>query len=180
MPPSDSRRLVVDADVASAAGGESSEHPVAAACRDFLKCALVVCHRLVLSPELLGEWKGHRSNFTRTWLTQMFARRKVILIEPDARQILYERIESATVDEKNISIIRKDFHLLAIAIAADRTIVSMDETVRTLLCDVCQSVREIGDIVWVNPSKATERPIDWLQYGAQPEKSRELRCASDR
>ena len=70
---------------------------------------------------------------------------------------------------------QKDFHLLQAALATDRTVISLDETVRRLFVHASQQVGEIRDIIWVNPDRtAEEQPIEWLQNGAPPEPHRQL------
>ena len=69
----------------------------------------------------------------------------------------------------------KDFHLLQAALATDRTVISLDETVRDLFKRASQQVGEIQRIIWVNPDRtAEEQPIIWLQNGAPPETHRRL------
>jgi len=40
-----SKRLVIDADVARAAGGKDAKYPKPKHCRDFLEAVRVICHR---------------------------------------------------------------------------------------------------------------------------------------
>ena len=68
----------------------------------------------------------------------------------------------------------KDFHLLQAALATDQTIISCDQTVRKLFKRASQGVGEIRHIIWVNPDRADEQPIAWLQNGAPPETHRRL------
>jgi hypothetical protein len=71
----DSKLLVIDASVAHAAGW--SDHPDSSAGRHFLRAVLDVCHQMVLTPEVAEEWRRHQSKYTRTWRTEMYARKKV-------------------------------------------------------------------------------------------------------
>ncbi len=54
-----SKRLVVDASVAGAAG--AAEHALSKTSRDFLQEVLTICHQIVMTPRILAEWKRHRS-----------------------------------------------------------------------------------------------------------------------
>ena len=66
-------------------------------------------------------------------------------------------------------------HLIEAALETDKTIISLDETVRMLYAQVSQQVGEIRDIIWVNPERTTEeQPITWLKNGALPEVHRQL------
>ena len=59
----DSKRLVIDADVAQAAGSETATHPRARHCRDFLDEVLTLSHRVVMTERINNEWKNHQSRF---------------------------------------------------------------------------------------------------------------------
>ena len=174
MPRKKSRQLVIDADVACAAGGEDAVHPTSKSCREFLRSVLEVCHRLVVTDSLVAEWNSHQSNFARTWRAQMVARKKVVLYKQRSRRRLRSRVERTAATVSDVDILRKDFHLLESAMDRDNTIVSMDETVRSLLKTACASVAEIRDVIWVNPSCDGESVIEWLERGARPERQRRL------
>ena len=53
----DSKRLVIDTDVAQASGSEEATHPRAKHCRDFLQKMLSLGHSVVMTPEISNEWK---------------------------------------------------------------------------------------------------------------------------
>jgi hypothetical protein len=69
---------------------------------------------------------------------------------------------------------RKDYHLLEAAIATDHSVVSLDETVRVLFASAAGSIVALKNVVWVNPDKAGEKSIDWLERNAKPERKRML------
>ncbi len=52
-----SKRLVIDADVAQGAGGKNATHPRAKHCRDFLNTVLSLRHRVVMTEKISNEWK---------------------------------------------------------------------------------------------------------------------------
>ncbi len=69
----------------------------------------------------------------------------------------------------------KDIHLLETALITDKTIISLDETVRKIFAKASDQVGEIRSIIWVNPEKTdTEDPIEWLKTGAPSETQRQL------
>ena len=171
----DSKRLVIDADVAQAAGSETATHPRARHCRDFLDEVLTLSHRVVMTERINNEWKNHQSRFARRWRVSMDARRKVDRIDPPEYEELRDKITDTTTDEDEIQNIEKDFHLLQAALATDQTVISLDETIRGLFRQASQSVGEIRNIIWVNPDRtAEEHPIAWLKNGAPPETYRRL------
>ena len=171
----DSKRLVIDADVARAAGSEIATHPRAEHCRDFLNAVLSLSHRIVMTEQINNEWKNHQSRFARRWRVSMDARKKIDRIDPPENAELQAKVTTTTNNENEIEALQKDFHLLQAALVTDQTIISLDETVRQLFKQASQSVGEIRNIIWVNPDRtAEEQPIAWLQNGAPPEPHRQL------
>ena len=172
----DSKRLVVNASVARAAGGEEATASVSINCTEFLETFRYKCpHHVVMTPELSEEWNRHQSKFTTTWLRSMVARKRFDYVEPPVSQALRDEIEGTAIRETEIEVMRKDFRLLEAARETDHTIISLDETIRRLFARAAERVGEIRDIVWVNPERMEEEePIEWLKNGAPPEDHRKL------
>ncbi len=175
MSNTDTKQLAIDADVAQAAGSETATHPRAVNCRDFLIVVRSENHKLVMTHKISDEWRQHQSRFARRWRLSMDARKKVDrIILPDNLE-LKDKITNTTDNENDIDAMLKDFHLIEAALETDKTIISLDETVRTLYAQVSQQVGEIRDIIWVNPERiAEEQPIPWLKTGAPSESHRQL------
>ena len=170
----DSKRLVIDADVARASGSETATHPRAQNCRDFLNAILSLSHRIVMSEKINNEWKNHQSRFARRWRVSMDARKKIVRINPPEGAELQNKVTSTTNDEDEIEAIEKDFHLLHAALATDQTVIRLMKASDDFSDDASQQVGEIRNIIWVNPDKVEEQPIAWLQNGAPPEPRRRL------
>jgi hypothetical protein len=169
-------RLVVDASVASAAGGKTATASAPKLCRDFLSTLRdkTGC-RVVMPPTLRDEWEEHMSGFTRVWLRNMTQRGRVIPkdVEPSSR--IRREIERAAARKKSEALaLQKDFHLVEAAIANDKTVVSLDEEVRRLFKAAARSVTAIQKVVWVNPTNEAEQPLAWLRNGARAESLRML------
>lgn len=173
----DSKRLVVNASVARAAGGEEATVSVSISCTEFLEIFRDKCpHHVVMTPELSEEWEENQSKFAATWLRSMIARKRFDYVEPPVNQALRNEIEGTATSENEIEDMQKDFHLLEAAQETDQTIISLDEAIRQLFARASQRVGEIRDIVWVNPERtADEEPLVWLQNGAPPGDHRKLR-----
>ncbi len=169
-----SQRLVIDASVARSSGGEDAVFPTSKNCRDFLKAVLDICHHVGLTPEIRDEWHKHQSNFAKRWLISMFARKKAELIDSAEDQKLRDKISRAAQSEKARAAMLKDVHLLEAALATDKIVVALDETVRALFIEAAISVGEIRNVVWVNPDRVNEEPLLWLEEGAKPDKKRRL------
>ena len=170
------KRLVVNASVARAAGGESATASVSINCTEFLETFRdESSHHVVMTPELSEEWNEHQSIFAARWLKSMIARRRFVYTMLPQNRTLSDEIERTAVGERDIEALRKDFHLLQAALETDQTVISLDETIRGLFKRASQQVGEIRDIIWVNPDRTTEEhPIAWLQNGALPEPNRRL------
>ncbi len=167
-------RLVIDADVARAAGGKKAKHPTPKKCRRFLQELLKSPHMLVMTPAIRDEWKKHESNYSRTWRKSMVARKKIYPVRPIPNIEFEERIVSELNSESKKRAVRKDIHLVEAALVCDERVVSMDETVRLLLGSCAEKISEISDIVWVNPIKDKEEPIHWLKHGVVADDFRKL------
>jgi hypothetical protein len=171
-----SKRLVIDADVLHSAGGEQTVHPRAKHCRDFLKAVLTICHRVARTPAIDEEWNCHSSDFSRKWRVWMNSKKKLERVQTDfseARSLL-RNVERTVNSDKEIDAVRKDIHLIHAALAADRSIVSCDETARQLFRNGSSTVSDLSPIVWVNPDREEEKPIQWLEDGAEAEPDRML------
>ncbi len=162
-----SKRLVIDADVAQAAGGKDAVYPKPKHCRDFLEAVRVICHRVVMTDQIKKEWNDHQSNFTRTWLYKMFGARKVVFIDDASNPDLRRKIMSSAHSKKDCVVMIKDVHLLEAASVTDNSIISMDETVHDLFKDASSKVGEIRTILWTNPDRDYEEKIRWLEEGAE-------------
>ena len=170
------KRLVVNASVARAAGGEGATASVSINYTEFVESFRIECrHHIVMTPELSDEWNAHQSIFTATWLKSMIARKRFDYVEPLVNRALRDKIEGTATGENEVEEMRKDFHLLEAAQETDQTVISLDETVRECFARATQHVGEIRDIVWVNPDFTEEEPLVWLQNGARPEDRRQLR-----
>jgi hypothetical protein len=167
-----SKRLVIDASVARAAG--TTEHPVSAACRAALETILQVCRRVVATAEISEEWRAHRSRFFAAWLASMTARKKVARTVPAEADELQERIDRLDVSDNVRGAMTKDVRLLVAALAADLIVISADETARGHFKGLARDAAALRRIVWVNPLKVEDEAVEWLKRGAIAETRREL------
>jgi len=71
-----SRRLVVDASVASAAG--HTLRPSSFRSREFLVEVLKISHRIVMTAALAEEWDKHQSLFALRWRANMRSQAKIV------------------------------------------------------------------------------------------------------
>lgn len=158
MPRVPSRLLVIDASVARAAG--FSEQAVSSATRQFLNSVLDICHRMALTEPIREEWRRHQSKFTERWRLSMYARRKIVLLPNNEDAGLTARLQNANQPQDRQSTL-KDIPLILAARQADGIVVSRDDNARMLF-----QVRELRDIMWVNPVPEPDRVKEWLEDGA--------------
>ena len=104
----------------------------------------------------------------------MIAQKRVRLLDVPADEELRRRVEQATTNEKKCEAMLKDIHLVEAAFQADKIVISMDETVRQCFHETTRRVGVLKQIAWVNPCRSEEKPIQWLQDGAELEKERLL------
>lgn len=158
-----SRRIVIDASVARAAG--ETEHPTSRRCREFLQEVLDVCHHMVFTREVEREWKDHRSGFALRWQVMMEQKGKVYrtLERSDPRS----SIMSAARSEAARAAMIKDAHLIAAAMAADCVIASLDSRARALFSEISLEVKELGKVTWVPVGESDDVALKWVQAGAR-------------
>jgi hypothetical protein len=150
--PTPSWRLVVDASILRAAGSIGATHPTSTRSRQLLLDILVICHRAILSNELKEEWDSHQSRFSQIWRTQMYSRRKIE--SPQGRDCtsLRKAVESFEgIDHGQRDAVQKDFLLIEGALNGDQIILSIDNRARTIYSLMSKSIRDLGDIYWLNP-----------------------------
>ena len=169
-------KLVIDASVARSCGNEQAAYPTSIRCRNFLMAVKDYHHNLVMTPDIKSEWDKHQSRFARQWLRQMIARKQFkplqdLPIDPE----LWNPIEKMAKNDKERAAMTKDILLLEAALATDRRIISLDEnTARTYFTRAARIIPKLQPIVWVNPDKPEETPIEWLQNGAPADSFRML------
>jgi len=168
-----SKRLVIDANIAQAAG--TTEHPSSKFCRECLLAVLHVCHKVVMTPAISEEWSKHQSLFAKKWLRQMIAKKKrvigVNLTDCEKKQ-LHDNIENSGKSPSQQNAMLKDVHLLEAALATDNIVISSDEKVRELFNDLSEPVVSLKQVAWVNPTHTDKQMIEWLENGANTETHR--------
>ena len=179
-----SKSLVVDASVARAAG-DPPNNPRSEICRDCLVQIRDSKHNICMTPEIQKEWDDHASRFSRKWQANMIAKKQWLYQDLSANGSLRKIIEESVLifydDLEDVAIfniknaIFKDCCLIEAALANDKTVVSLDDkTARIYFSQAAKQIKEIQEIVWVNPAKNEENVIEWLINGATAETQRFL------
>jgi hypothetical protein len=144
-----STRYVVDATVAQAAG--SSEARVSRRCREFLMDMYIICHRVVVTKEIVREWDVHRSKFFVMWLSWMKKKNKLADCGDCTLPSLRRALEGLDCEDVERETMLDDLHLVEAALAADRRIVSLDRHARTLFEGVAGGVEGPDRVEWLDP-----------------------------
>lgn len=160
-----SRRIVVDASVARAAG--ETTHPVSSRCREFLQDMLTICHRVVMSDDIQREWSKHASVYSTRWLAAMRSRGKVVKVTPGPSDFMEQITDATEWTPAEIAAMEKDLLLPLAAIETDRLVASGDSKVRDYFAKAARHVDSLSSIVWVDPSRSEDHCGKWLQAGAR-------------
>jgi hypothetical protein len=164
MSTSKRKRLVIDASVALKAGGGDAPKPTSVACRSFLTTMLELGHQLVWTQELAEEWNRHAARFAKTWRKSMVARGRVVPIAAELSVELRSKILASTTFANQKEALAKDLHLLAAAMASDKLVVSLDETVRKLFSMASKQVGQLREVAWFDPdSQGETASCKWLK-----------------
>lgn len=168
-----STALVIDASVLHSAG--ETEHPVSSACREFLERVPQASLGVISTPELRQERNRHASRYSSRWFSNMVATKRMVYVsdptDPTLRTHLSECAEQRSANaEQEASLARaltKDACLVEASNTCDKApISSLDDRMRDHLRACAPWVPEVRHVVWVNPTNADEKPLDWLDAGA--------------
>src|SRR5271169_6766548 len=119
-----SRRLVVDASVASAAG--KTMFPSSFRSREFLSEVLKISHRIVMTADLAEEWDRHESLYATTWRAEMRSRNKIVDLAVEENDEVRRQVSVSKAVEK-------DLHLIEAALETDKIVISLDDRARAQL-----------------------------------------------
>lgn len=150
--------LVVDADIARSSG--MTDHPVSRNSRESLEFIINNDLKLAMCPELLSEWRKHRSMFAKKWLASMYAKRKVVMIKPISEAKI--KVDNSVITPKENSIASKDAHLIDAALFADKVILSNDDNARKVFCKISENYKELKSIRWFNVIKHSTEAHDCI------------------
>ena len=166
MPRKFSRRIVVDASIACAAGGEKAIDRTSVACTAFLEEIASICHQIVMTDDLFREWDEHASRHATEWFYDMFNKKgKVYKIEE-------HDLVPCEIAEPISAELEKDKHLIDAAINAEYRIASLDNEARDGFRGLAPTHKPVGLIVWVNPS--SDSALKWLKEGAKKDETYRL------
>ncbi len=172
-------RVVIDACVADCSDPKPREARRSRSCRVFLEHIRSLKFAAAYTAELKKEWDQHSraSRFITLWRTQMKSRGRLVMAPPQTS--LRAAVADACCDRRilqpsEIKEVVKDWPVVEAAVATDRRVASLDDAARARFSRLSARVDALRRVVWVNPEKTGESPIDWLQRGAPEQDSRTL------
>lgn len=182
-----SKCLVVDASIAGSAGKEKPGNTVLSIltpknCRDTLNAVRRLGFSITMTPEIMKEWDDHQGSFATEWRAAMRRAGRIEMrascndesLRNSILSMAEQKVGKVKITHDVCLIMLKDCHLLEAALATDKIIFALDEKARNPMKITAQVVKEIQSVVWVNPDKAEEEAIAWLEAGANPEEHRQL------
>ena len=104
----------------------------------------------------------------------MYARKKVHYASTAQNHNLRQKVQRFVTADRDIRAVMKDIHLIEAALDTDRTVVSLEKEARRLFAGLAKHARYLKNVIWVNPANDSEKPIAWLEGGANPEEQRML------
>lgn len=170
MSPKMRKRLVIDANLLFSASGR--DDPQAAASSTVLNAVYKLCHRTVVNRALLAEWDQHAKQAALRWRVEMEKRGKVIEIETDPHW-LRAGLDDVFPNDGERREVSKDLHLLELAEAADRVVLSLEKRAPRLLRREARSRRALSRIVWHDVVADTVATVKWLRGGARRDQAPE-------
>jgi hypothetical protein len=100
----------------------------------------------------------------------MWSRRKLVQLTSSNPQQFAHRVRAAVVTQYPPEAwpnIRKDLHLVQLALATDRIVISGDIRARNAFAIASTQIRELGPICWVNPIVHGDLLLRWLRGEAE-------------
>ncbi len=164
-------RLVVDASIARAAGkGNRAANPPAPACIQALEIIQAQEQlRALFSKEVLDEWYKHASIFATKWLGNLKARKRFERLDvPRWEHSAAVRDAAFDLEGRGEAAVLKDLHMVELAMASDRRVVSLDDRQAALLGRLAATVPALGGLHWANPHSRAE-VLPWLERCAPEE-----------
>lgn len=177
------KTLVIDANVARAAGGDEATFPVSKHTRDTLMAIQTFGHKVAMDETGMSEWKKHSSYPARLWLLSMIQNRKVLAISRRHTDAIAEAISSnGALHDGEKNLLRKDIHLIDAAFQHDRVVVSLDGRFFACLPKATIVRTYCAFIIWVNPKHLDEAMTEWLRRAsladAESAQSPAIRCVT--
>jgi hypothetical protein len=108
---------------------------------------LEICHHVVITDEMIDEWRRHPSRFMRKWRLNMAGRHKPL----QSIGHVSLGLKLGRFSQKDRAAIEKDLHLLEVAKAADGIIITRDASLWRALGSTPEGQKLRRTFKWFNP-----------------------------
>lgn len=119
---------------------------------------------LALSKDLEGEWRKHATQYFTKWVANMVARKYTSVHNGSwhGETALLDAAED--LPGKRGSSVKKDVHIVRLAMLSGKRVLSLDARQKELLGEVRHSVKGLDELNWVAPTHPNA--ASWLRDGA--------------
>lgn len=169
------KALVIDACVARSAG-ETSAYPASVQCRQCLLAIRDHKHYVVTTQSIKEEWRKHASTFSRRWLVNMTATKRVRVLDSKEIQPIAGLVDylAQKNSKSDLEAVFKDIHLLEAASMTENRVISSDNKMAEILSNTALEIAALRAILWANPTKLEEKAVEWIADGAPWDPGRSL------
>jgi len=129
---------------------------------------------VVMTPFISEEWRHVGSEYALLWRSEMISMGRLGIIDAVTIKGTCICLNGAIHSETCMQEMLKDFPLIIAALNKDKIIISKDDAARKFFADASHHIIEMKIIMWVNPNRDEEKPIQWLEAGAENEAFRQL------
>jgi len=159
------RVLVIDADVARAAGCEPLDRPWPEVARDshqaLEEIRSVASYRVAFDRTLKLEWKKHAGKSATRWFAVMLGARRVEMVDQADDDWIKALIRH--LPERDRPTASKDRHIVALACGCDQRLISSDRKAREKFARLTKHDSKLASLHWVCVCPETRR---WLRDGS--------------
>jgi hypothetical protein len=166
------KRLVIDANIARAAG--TGEVPSSRYSRASLEVVLQGEFVVVFNQSLRQEWRDHSSKYARIWWRSMSAQKRIENSEGEEYTQHLDRACACLEHGSWKEALRKDFHLIRSALATGRIIISNEKNFPNLVAKTCREVPVLSTLYYANPAVEGDACILWIVAGAANDAGRHI------
>ena len=100
------------------------------------------------------------------------SRLRIRIVEADAA--LRTSCETIDLLDGQFSALWKDFHVVELALATDKRVLSTDKRITEILHTLATDIKPLRKLCWVNPTLPDSETLDWLADKAPFDKFRML------
>lgn len=181
MSRSNSKQIVIDANVAAGSSNDRMFNPIlgdgGAQNRQCLQAIWDERHIAVFSLKLRTEWEKHasgRRSYAKQWLRNMEQKSRIVQEEGEQFAELAGSACACLSDAGEKAALAKDFHLIQSALATEQLILSNEVRFPKYVALACTSVQKLASLYYANPVVEGDSCRLWLKAGAEKDADRRI------